>query len=149
MPYITVGDVVAAAPGIEITAQSRPNLAQVNTFITDREREVNASLAAQFQTPITGPLSLAKVRRIVTHLVLADVLRAKAYGKTNPRDIGADTAEKEGRTLIDRILDPGDDYTLEDAIVIAGKGTSLEGADALEGSGPADYFTPITRYTRF
>jgi hypothetical protein len=103
-----------------------------------------------FTTPITGPLSLPIVKRILTHKVLAAVLRAKAYGKSNPRDTGAKDAEDVANALLYRIGDPDDTFDLVDAIRITEeKDQSLVGADALEGSSDIDYPVPITRYTRF
>jgi hypothetical protein len=149
MPYITVSDVVNAAPGIDISAQSRPNIGQVQGFIVERERDLDSTLSPYFQTPITGTQSLALVKRVLKHQVLADVLRAKAYGQSNPRDIGADTADAQAKGIIDRILDPADEFTLVDAVPKVEKGTAVEGAEAIEGSTSLDYDVPITRYTRF
>lgn len=151
MAYITTSDVVAAAPGLDISATSRPSSAQVNDMIASEETSLNATLAGYgYETPIVGPLALAVVKKIVTHKVLAGVLRAKAYGKSNPRDVGADTADKVADSILMRLADPDDDFRLVDAIVIEdNKGQSVEGADALEGQTSVDYESPITRYTRF
>jgi hypothetical protein len=157
MPYITVSDVTAAAPGIDINATSRPSQGQVNDLIASEEKTLLATLAAiGYQIPLTpkagttGEQGLAIVKKILTHRVLAHVLRAKAYGKANPRDIGAKDADDVASMLIARLTNPDDELTLGDLIVIdAIKDQSLAGSDALVGSRSTDMETPITRYTRF
>lgn len=151
MPYITTADIVAAAPTIDISATTRPTSTQVDAMIVSEQSTLDSSLAGGgYITPITGEKSLPVVKKILTHKVLAGVLRAKAYGRANPRDIGADKADAVADALVTRILDPDDDFRLEDAPTSENqKGVSLEGADALEGALSVDYETPITRYTRF
>lgn len=151
MPYITTADVVAAAPGIEISATSRPTSTQVDALIVSEQSTLDSLLfGGGYIIPITGAVSLPIVKKILTHKVLAGVLRAKAYGRANPRDIGADKAEAVADGLMKRILDPDDDFRLDDAPMNEDqKGTSLEGTGALEGQSAVDYDSPITRYTRF
>jgi hypothetical protein len=154
MPYITTSDVVAAAPGIDITNTSRPSLAQVNDMITNRENALNATLAGMGKQvpidPIASPSSFSIVKEIATHRVLADVLRARAYGKANPRDIGAKDADDQAQGILDRLADPNDVLDLVDAITTENqKDITIEGSGALEGQSAVDYDSPITRYTRF
>lgn len=154
MPYITVSDLTAAAPGIApIDATSKPNLAQVNAMIVSEERDLNATLAHMgVVVPINAipsPISFSIVRDIATEGGIARVLRAKAYGMANPADNGADAAQKRRDLLLKRLADPDDDLNLTDAqLTETIKGTdTMSGADGLTGR--FAHYAPITRNTRF
>lgn len=112
MAYSQVSDVVAVAPGIEITNTSKPSAGQVTTMIADLERELNAQLTRLgYVTPVaqaTSPLAVQVIKRKVAYGVLADVLRARAFGSSNPKDQGADDAQKVYDKWLAALKNPND-----------------------------------------
>lgn len=98
MAYCQVSDVVALAPGVEISNSSKPTAGQVTTIIADLERELNAQLTRLgYGTPVvqaTSPLAFQVIKNKLAHAVLAQVLRARAYGSSSPKDQGADDAQR-------------------------------------------------------
>lgn len=98
MSYCQVSDVVALAPGVEISNTSKPTAGQVTTTIADLERELNAQLTRLgYSTPVvqaTSPLAFQVIKNKLAHAVLAQVLRARAYGSSSPKDQGADDAQR-------------------------------------------------------
>lgn len=98
MAYCQVSDVVALAPGVEISNTSKPSAGQVTTIIADLERELNAQLTRLgYSTPVvqaTAPLAFQVIKNKLAHAVLAQVLRARAYGSSSPKDQGADDAQR-------------------------------------------------------
>ena len=83
MAYATVGDVIRKAPNITIDAQSKPSLADVATYLSDIESEVNAYLKqAGYIVPLTGgPETLRILKDIVAQGALAKTLQAIIAGR--------------------------------------------------------------------
>jgi hypothetical protein len=120
MAYCVVSDITALAPGVEITNTSKPSSGQVTTIIADLERELNAQLARLgYSAPIvqaTSPLAFQVVKNKLAHAVLAQVLRARAYGSSSPKDQGADDAQRVYDKWLTALKDPNDPTELpEDA----------------------------------
>ncbi|HYE86257.1 MAG TPA: hypothetical protein VEA16_07870 [Vicinamibacterales bacterium] len=112
MAYCVVSDIVALAPGVEITNTSKPTAGQVVTMIADLERELNAQLTRLgYSTPIvqaTSPLAFQVVKHKLAHAALAQVLRARAYGSSSPREQGADDAQKVFDSWLKALKEPND-----------------------------------------
>lgn len=112
MAYCQVSDVVAVAPGVELTNTSKPTSGQVTTIIADLERELNAQLTRLgYESPVvqaTSPLAFQVIKNKVAHGVLAQVLRARAYGSSSPKDQGADEAQKVFDKWLLALKDPKD-----------------------------------------
>jgi len=112
MAYCQVSDVVALAPGVEISNTSKPSAGQVTTIIADLERELNAQLTRLgYSTPVvqaTSPLAFQVIKNKLAHAVLAQVLRARAYGSSSPKDQGATDAQGIYDGWLKGLKDPND-----------------------------------------
>lgn len=112
MAYCVVSDIVALAPGVEISNTSKPSAGQVTTIIADLERELNAQLTRLgYVAPVvqaTSPLAFQVLKNKLGHAVLAQVLRARAYGSSSPKDQGADDAQKVYDGWLKALKDPND-----------------------------------------
>lgn len=116
MAYAQVSDVIAIAPQIDVTASTKPSTAQVQTMITDLERDLNAALTnLGYSTPVTGTVSVQILRDKVAHGVLARVIRSRSYGATNPDDQGAKDADRVYNCFLKALADPHDPMELPDA----------------------------------
>jgi hypothetical protein len=121
MAYCQVSDVVAIAPSVEITNTSKPSAGNVTTMIADLERELNAQLTRLgYSTPVvlaTSPLAFQVIKNKLAHAVLAQVLRARAFGTSNPKEQGADVAQGVYDQWLKALKNPNDPTELpEDAV---------------------------------
>jgi hypothetical protein len=100
MAYATVDDVQALAPHLPaFSPASKPSVTQVQGFISDIERGLNATLGnLGYVTPVVGPNAIAVLKDVVAHGALARVMRARAYGSNNPGDL---EAAKQAQAIYD------------------------------------------------
>ena len=147
MAYCQVSDVVALAPGVEITNTSKPTSGQVTTIIADLERELNAQLTRLgYSSPVvqaSSPLAFQVIKNKLAHAVLAQVLRARAYGSSSPKDQGADDAQRVFDKWLTALKDPNDPTELpEDATrtsEIADKVAVDQTRSHVSGLGPDEF----------
>lgn len=122
MAYLTLTDVQARMPQFQLTETSRPSLADAEAILDGATSEFD--LAAQnmgYTTPITGVKSLQLVREIVAHLVISNVLYARAAAVGG--DAAVKSAERE-RVLYDNYMkalyDRKHPLKLSDAVLLDG-----------------------------
>ncbi len=110
--YVSVSDVRQVAPYVPISRDSNPSEGTIATWVDDEETILNSTLAKMgYTTPITGPKSLVVVRKIVSHIVMARIMRARPNPESDPKEF-QNTAD----ALMKRLTDPEDPFDLEDAV---------------------------------
>ncbi len=118
MAYATVEDVQDKAPQLPaFTPSTKPSYTQVQGFVDDCERVVNASLAnLGYVVPVTGTESVAILKDLVAHAALAKALRARGYGTNNPGDLaGAAAAQAYYDGKMKALGSDADPFELPDA----------------------------------
>lgn len=93
MPYASVSDVRALAPGVPITRESQPSEGTVAQWIADVEATLNASLdALGYQIPLvakagkTTATAFTILKHTVAHAVMAMVMRARPNPEQDPEN---------------------------------------------------------------
>lgn len=87
MAYATLATLKPLAPHITFTATSKPTADDVEGFLADVERFVNASLVTLgYVVPVTGPESVKLLGDMVAHGALARALRSRAFATNNAAD---------------------------------------------------------------
>lgn len=110
MAYAALSDVKALAPAVPITATSQPSEGSVLAWIADVERAFNASLKGiGYQTPVTGPESVAILKLIVAHAVMAMVMRARPNPEQDPENF-----QRRYDAFLKALRDPNDPFELPD-----------------------------------
>ena len=106
MPYCTTANIQALIPRNLWDSEASepiPSVTDVETWIAEVDREIDAALAARYGTPITGPESLELIRSISARLVAARVWAVVFTGQTG--EPGIPTDWKEARKLLDALGD--------------------------------------------
>ncbi len=120
MAYLNLVDLKAAAPQLRISADSRPNEAQVQAIIDQVSAELDVRMKnIGFETPIsvaTSPLSYRILQNIATREVLSQTLEMQYAGVSNPDGYGATRFHEQFMEKLNQLLDPNDPFTLPDAI---------------------------------
>lgn len=150
MAYVTLVDVKAAAPQIEFSGFTRPTEDDVNRWIAEVEGGLNAQLVnlgyvLPFNTT-DNPLSIAILRDMVVHAVIARVLTARLWGVSDNVDgSGWKTAQAYYDQRLTWLIDPTHPFELPDAsqtILAPGKprgwrfGNFNEDTDFTDEDGP-------------
>lgn len=132
MAYAQVSDITARAPGIELTASSKPSAGQATAFLADIERDVNAALTnLGYVTPIVqadSPLAFSIVKDKVAYAALARVLMARALGASQPKEQGAEAAQAVYDDWMRALGNPNSPIELPDA-TRTGEAVEKDGAD--------------------
>lgn len=111
MPYATVSDVRALAPHVLINNTSTPSEGMVGAWITDQERIMDALFGSMgYTVPLTGTVSRTIAKELVTHFVMARILRSRPNPETAPAEF---QSVYDG--IMKRLRDPQDPFDLTDA----------------------------------
>jgi hypothetical protein len=115
MAYAAVEDVQRLAPQVQLTSTSKPTWDDTNAIIDLVSAIVDSTLKnVGYALPVTGTVSLKIVKEIVTHGVLAHVLRARQYGVGDLNAPGMVYAQERFDKLLAALADPKNPFELPD-----------------------------------
>jgi phage gp36-like protein len=94
--YATLEDVQARMPQFTLNATSKPTADVAQTFLDDKEAEVDSALEnLGYYTPITGKKSLLQVKAVICQGAIAQILYARAAAVGGEASfVSADRAQK-------------------------------------------------------
>ena len=88
MSYAVIGDIQARLPGRPISATSKPTQAQIETWITDAENQLNGALAAEgLPAPYTAATAVSQLKAWVCEYVEGLVRQAHASGSGDGNNV--------------------------------------------------------------
>jgi hypothetical protein len=106
--YATVSDVRSLAPHVPINASSQPSEGTVQTWLADFERVIDALFASMgYTVPLTGTVGRTIAKDIITHAVMARVMRSRPNPETDPK-LFQDYVDLQ----LKRLRDPRDTFDL-------------------------------------
>jgi hypothetical protein len=116
MPYAQVSNVRDLAPHVPINDQSQPSQGVVQTWISDVESTLNATLAAYGYTiPLvaktgkTTDAAIRVLRQMVANAVMAMVMRARPNPETDPENF-----QRRYDAILKQLREPSDPFELPD-----------------------------------
>lgn len=116
MAYAELSDVLNDAPNIKLGVSTKPSLAQAETLTAEVNNEVDVILAGLgYTVPVTGPQSVALLKKIVISGAIAKILKAMFFGVRDPNDVGANDAWREYQGQLKALIDPNNPFGLPDA----------------------------------
>lgn len=111
MAYATVSDVKALAPFVPINNSSTPPEGVVQGWIADQERVLDSIFGSMgYVVPLTGPVARTIAKDLVSHFVMARILRARPNAETDPRQF-----QDVYDNTLKRLRNPDDVFDLTDA----------------------------------
>jgi hypothetical protein len=122
--YASVSDVRNLAPYVAITRDSTPSEGVVNAWISDVENSLNMFLESiGYVVPVVGPRSVAAIKQMVAHAVIAMVLRARPNPEQDP--VGF---QDRFNAWMKALRDPNDPTSLIDAEKNASGDATVKGS---------------------
>lgn len=119
--YATTNDVNAYVPQAPFSATSRPTLTQLQTFVDDGQRVIDATLGnVGYVTPITGTVALAECKKANAWYALGIAQQARDTGVTTATsDRGGAPSKNIWTRMFEewlaRLVDPQNPFELPDA----------------------------------
>lgn len=112
MAYTNLSDVKALAPYVPIDVRSTPTEGVVNGWISDQERVLDSIFGSMgYTVPLTGPVARTIAKDLVSHYVMARILRARPNAESDPAQF-----QKVYDDTMRRLRDPNDVFDLTDAV---------------------------------
>lgn len=118
--YCTTADVNGYAPQVPFSATSRPTLTQLQTFVDDGARVIDATLSnVGYVTPITGTVAIAECKKANAWYALGIAQQVRDTGVT----IATSDKVTPGKNIwtrmfeewLARLVDPANPFELPDA----------------------------------